>query len=454
MKKSILVIFLIVLVTFNVQTSFGYTITFEDWGNRIKEIPLVCILEPTLENDKYLTEIFVERLMKESLRSIGEWEAMLKHTERSHDKSMWEINQIIISLEEQKEFDYQECNVFIHFRDKPELEEDWFKIIGETKYEQGTTGRTEITVYYAGIRMCMTQDQIFIYFDPCYTDTHRIMPQIKTVIKHEFGHALGLGHYIADNLQVNIEWAQGQSKPPSIMAVFTHQNFNENIITLKDINKVITLYGVEGFLHSETVEKITFLSFESPIQEFIIIDDNFQIAQINGVINTEELVSGIPVVLEITRPDGTSVSENTAVDSDGVFKFQKIIYSSVASGTYFVTASYKGEKSNEISFNIIKNTENYDTTIIESQIPQWLKNNVKWYAEGQMMDRDFVLVIKYLIEKGLMDIPDWTEQTQNQEFEIPDWIKNNAKWWSENQISDDEFINGMQFLIENGIIKI
>ncbi|MEK0338270.1 MAG: peptidase, partial [Nitrosopumilus sp.] len=109
---------------------------------------------------------------------------------------------------------------------------------------------------------------------------------------------------------------------------------------------------------------------------------------------------------------------------------------------------------NEISFNIIKNTENYDTTIIEYQIPQWIKNNVKWYADGQMMDRDFVLVIKYLIEKGLMDIPDWTEQTQNQEFEIPDWIKNNAKWWSENQISDDEFINGMQFLIENGIIKI
>ena len=57
MKKLILAIFLIILITVNVQTSFGYTITYEDWGNRIEGIPIVCIREPTHENNKILTGI-------------------------------------------------------------------------------------------------------------------------------------------------------------------------------------------------------------------------------------------------------------------------------------------------------------------------------------------------------------------------------------------------------------
>lgn len=37
---------------------------------------------------------------------------------------------------------------------------------------------------------------------------------------------------------------------------------------------------------------------------------------------------------------------------------------------------------------------------------------------------------------------------------IPDWIKNNAKWWSSEQISDSEFIESLQYLIDNEILVI
>ncbi len=37
---------------------------------------------------------------------------------------------------------------------------------------------------------------------------------------------------------------------------------------------------------------------------------------------------------------------------------------------------------------------------------------------------------------------------------IPDWIKNNAGWWANGQISDKDFVSGIQYLIENGIMKI
>jgi len=37
---------------------------------------------------------------------------------------------------------------------------------------------------------------------------------------------------------------------------------------------------------------------------------------------------------------------------------------------------------------------------------------------------------------------------------VPDWIKNNAKWWSEGSISETDYIKSLEYLIINGIIQI
>ncbi len=37
---------------------------------------------------------------------------------------------------------------------------------------------------------------------------------------------------------------------------------------------------------------------------------------------------------------------------------------------------------------------------------------------------------------------------------IPDWIKNNAKWWSEGSISDSDYVESLEYLINNGIIDV
>jgi len=37
---------------------------------------------------------------------------------------------------------------------------------------------------------------------------------------------------------------------------------------------------------------------------------------------------------------------------------------------------------------------------------------------------------------------------------IPEWIKNNAKWWSEGTISETDYITSLEYLITNGIIQI
>ena len=40
------------------------------------------------------------------------------------------------------------------------------------------------------------------------------------------------------------------------------------------------------------------------------------------------------------------------------------------------------------------------------------------------------------------------------ESSIPDWVKNNAKWWSEGSISESDYITSLEYLIQNGIIDL
>ena len=37
---------------------------------------------------------------------------------------------------------------------------------------------------------------------------------------------------------------------------------------------------------------------------------------------------------------------------------------------------------------------------------------------------------------------------------IPEWVKNNAKWWAEGTISEKDYITSLEYLIQNGIIDL
>ena len=90
----------------------------------------------------------------------------------------------------------------------------------------------------------------------------------------------------------------------------------------------------------------------------------------------------------------------------------------------------------------------------EATIPDWIKNNAGWWAEGQIDDSSFLQGIQYLIKEGIMVIPP-TETTESSESqEVPSWIKNNAGWWAEGQIDDETFVSGIQYLIKVGVIKV
>ena len=46
------------------------------------------------------------------------------------------------------------------------------------------------------------------------------------------------------------------------------------------------------------------------------------------------------------------------------------------------------------------------------------------------------------------------DSSLDKELLIPDWIKNNAGWWADGQIDDTAFLQGIQFLIKEGIIIV
>ena len=92
---------------------------------------------------------------------------------------------------------------------------------------------------------------------------------------------------------------------------------------------------------------------------------------------------------------------------------------------------------------------------VKEIVPSWIKNNAKWWSEGQIGDSDFVSGIQFMIKEKIINIPDLPEQaSETAEEKVPDWIKTNAGWWADGQISEDDFVNGIKYLVEQGIIKV
>jgi len=90
----------------------------------------------------------------------------------------------------------------------------------------------------------------------------------------------------------------------------------------------------------------------------------------------------------------------------------------------------------------------------EPKIPNWIRNNAKWWSDGQIDDSDFTSGIQFMIKENIILIPDLPEQTTETAEGVPDWVRNNAGWWADGMISDDDFVSGIKYLVEQGIIKI
>ena len=88
-----------------------------------------------------------------------------------------------------------------------------------------------------------------------------------------------------------------------------------------------------------------------------------------------------------------------------------------------------------------------------ANVPEWVKNNAGWWAEGAIDDKAFVTGVQFLIEEGIISVPSTTRSASTSDT-IPEWVKNNAGWWAEGVISENDFLNGIQYLIKMGIMQV
>ncbi len=115
--KVIIFFGLVMVLIPSLQQSSAYTVTYEIWEKKINDTPLVCGIEP--ETNEFPSEKFKELLMEETRIAVQEWESLLKQTENKKHKHIWNINYTMVSVEEQEDYDYGGCTVFISFEEWP-----------------------------------------------------------------------------------------------------------------------------------------------------------------------------------------------------------------------------------------------------------------------------------------------------------------------------------------------
>ena len=212
------------------------------------------------------------------------------------------------------------------------------------------------------------------------------------------------------------------------------------------------------------------------VSQTVIEADRYdrQMVTISGRIADDEFYRGLPVILTIYKPDESVEVLKIKTTGVGYFETLWIIDKESLRGVYHVSASYNDHVDSNMdkSFKVINreidssSTKSHPTILSTEpasqntpsssgvQIPPWVKNSAKWWAEEQIGDQAFVSGIQYLIEQEIILIPNLPEESNPNFRGVPLWVKNIAGYWADNTISDDEFVKSIQYLVSNGLITI
>lgn len=530
--------------------SFGET-DYKRLSFKLAHDPVICMLEI---DDKNISEAG-KKLTTATKYAILDWQTKLQDT--TGQRKSWNFDVRTISLKDQPNYNYSNCDIQIHFLDEPKNKEYKFSVLGVTYLDEQTKGPI-IEIYYKqwdpGMERQERREGNIIYYwyeyNPHYLNLLRTDDQLASVIRHELGHSFGLGHYMSYDHDVIDSWKSGRLAPPTIMIPISPDFTRLVGITPLDIEKMVSIYGRNGFgnqnLQGEvgnnfhTIDSPNLVkTYESSKYGFSIqYPADWQIASDSG--NSEQIVSfidnpntqyGILDVMLEENDSGVSLTdqeyldsikqnlqancESTSLDKDDVKCYNLTVFDSKTvminnnkgyqvkyyrvlidntdvyhiinieilipkeNQTWILNAVFDSalysdfgtELENSInSFKLISDNvpinipEKRDSIITKESgsaeptktptVPAWIKNNAKWWSEGQIEDSTFINGIQFLIKNNIISISQIPDSTVQSNQKIPDWIRNNAKWWADGQITEHDFLKGIEHLVKVGIIKV
>ncbi len=167
-----------------------------------------------------------------------------------------------------------------------------------------------------------------------------------------------------------------------------------------------------------------------------LLSINFQVSELtsNNItihITDSSNKTSAPIDLPIDKLNSTITSP---------FPFYKTTFNP---GTYRIDAEYSNSTAS-VSFDLIDSGK-----IV---IPTEFKALVKTLEQGSPTNKVYAGIIRELINNNILNVPNYNNSTG--QVYIPQWFKNNVKWWSDDSISDSEFGVSIEYLIQKGILQV
>ena len=124
------------------------------------------------------------------------------------------------------------------------------------------------------------------------------------------------------------------------------------------------------------------------------------------------------------------MTQKALVNPDSTFSHSVMLNEKFVDGKFIVKTQYGNSKATIAIMSFVVNSDEVDLSESSSfttvEIPEWIKNNAGWWADGTLDDNSFVQGIQFLIKEEFMEIPLIEQSSDYQDNPIPEWIKNNA----------------------------
>lgn len=347
LKKIISVIFAILLLSSVVGVSYAkrLEVKYEPLQNRFEGTPTFCTKEPA--SDPNIPESIVPILLKKTKGNLDAWIGPLKSS--SPRDAKWDVNYIEIPRGKQAEFDYSKCNVIISFLKNPPQGLADVEVLGRHYFKNNTN---HVEIYYQGYGVCETKDSTWTYWYTCQQDSPKLIVAMEAILRHELGHAMGLGHYISEE----IFYTGGLGHPSSIMVPIldllaspSHVPIDPELMEIMpvDIAKLKEIYGNDGWGKTEKTQ-----AKEKPSSKVIQTKQGKVIIEkLSAQISSDLYKKGQKAEVKISH-HGKTDTYKVLVNSKGKLDYSFKITDKTVPGKYEIAMNYLGKTIKKFSYDI------------------------------------------------------------------------------------------------------